>query len=84
MKGDIAYYDIVIYIYIERERQYNIVQYSIVQQSIVQYNISIHTTTTTNNNNDNDKHNTITDADLVGLRFEGLVGAWNLKWFGCP
>ena len=29
-------------------------------------------------------HNTITDADLVGLRFEGLVGAWNLKWFGCP
>ena len=29
------------------------------------------------------KHDTNTDADLVGLRFEGLVGAWNLKLFGC-
>ena len=32
----------------------------------------------------NDKHDANTDADLVGLRFEGLVGAWNLKWGGCP
>ena len=30
------------------------------------------------------KHDANTDADLVGLRFEGLVGAWNLKLFGCP
>ena len=30
------------------------------------------------------KHDANTDADLVGLRFEGLVEAWNLKLFGCP
>ena len=54
---------------------YSIEQYTIVQYTI-QYTTTPTTTTTTNNNNNNtnDKHDTNTDADLVGLRFEGLVG----------
>ena len=59
--------------------------YIIEQYTILQYTIQYTTTTNNhNNNNKNDKHDTNTDADLVGLRFEGLVGAWNLKLFGCP
>ena len=65
---------------IRTTRIYDILQNSILQYSIVYSTLLIIIII----NNNNDKHDTNTDADLVGLRFEGLVGAWNLKLFGCP